>query len=225
MRQSSKYQLFKSSVSLKHPKCLSKFKVSLKYKNVSKRFKVFQLWAPYTKVTTTTKSKTTILFWGGSNKGTTRLNQVFWAPPKGLGCYWLFSEAHSLSLSLRPASFHTHCCHQWPPVGTGISKWWGLLLQLVCTLIASPSLLLTSLHPYHREPELSCSPWLHCIFKASPTRVILTLPTIAASMRFSLSFHWTTTSIYWPWANTPRFMVLSDAGLFLVTGNFLAPTG
>lgn len=68
MRQSSKYQLFKSLVSLKHPKCLSKFKVSLKYKNVSKRFKVFQLWAPYTKVTTTTKSKTTILFCGGITK-------------------------------------------------------------------------------------------------------------------------------------------------------------
>lgn len=67
---------------------------------------------------------------------------------------------------------------------------------------------------------------LHNFFKPSKTItiwVILTLPSLSSSMRYSFRPLCTTAYLCGPWGNTPGFMIFSDAGLFLTTSNFSVP--
>lgn len=54
-------------------------------------------------------------------------------------------------------------------------------------------------------------------FQASPSWVICTLPSLAASRRYSFGTIWNTGSVCWCWGNTSRFTARKDAAFFLIT--------
>ena len=72
-------------------------------------------------------------------------------------------------------------------------------------------------------PSLSCSSWLLHASKPVPPAWLLHITKYSCSMKYNLGYLWNMASLC-SQKTLPRRFHLSNAGIFLITTNFLAPT-
>lgn len=174
---------------------------------------------------------------------------IFWAPPRA----WVTSSvlpfvAHSLSSRLQLPVLHCCCCSWWSSHGTGISK--SLLSSTVIRLHQQPligslhgdKLLLLCMTPSSPGPSIATeaapSPmafhglWLcqepqllfmtpSCLQNQYHLGDSYTVPSLVTAQNTSVAISGTHSLC--SQKTLPRRFHLSDAGLFLITANFLAP--
>jgi hypothetical protein len=147
---------------------------------------------------------------------------IFWAPPRA----WVTSPAmpfvaHTSSSRLQMPVLYCCCCSWWSSHGTVISK------TMRDPFSPGPSIA-TEAAPSPMTfrvlsvPSLSCSAWPLHAFKTSTTWVTLTYYHVPLQQEYNLGYLWNTASLCFQ-KILPRRCHLNDAGLFLITANFLAP--
>ncbi len=148
---------------------------------------------------------------------------IFWAPPRA----WVTSPAmpfvaHAVSSRLQMPVLHCCCCSWWSSHGTGISK------TLHDPFSPGPSIA-TEAAPspmaFHGLSQCRASAALHDPFMPSkpvPPGWLLHITKSSHSTRYNLGYLWNTASCALQ-KTLPRRCHLNDAGLFLITANFLAP--
>ena len=148
---------------------------------------------------------------------------IFWAPPRA----WVTSPAmpfvaHILSSRLQLPVLHCCCCSWWSSHGTGISKTLHDPFSPgpSTTAEATPSPM-----AFHDLSQCQASAVLHDTFMPSkpvPPGWLLHITKSCCSTRHNIGYFWNTASLC-SQKTLPRRCHLNDAGLFLITANFLAP--
>ena len=136
---------------------------------------------------------------------------IFWAPPRA----WVTSPAmpfvaHASSSRLQMPVLHCCCCSWWSSHGTGISK------TLHDPFSPGPSI----------ATEAALSPMaFHGLSQCQASAALLNSLIhyqVPLQQEYNLGYLWNTASLCFQ-KTLPRRCHLNDAGLFLITANFLAP--
>ena len=147
---------------------------------------------------------------------------IFWAPPRA----WATSSAmpfvaHTSSSRLQMPVLHC-CCSWWSSHGTGISKTlhdpFSPGLSIATEAAPSPM-------AFHGLSQCRASAALRDPFMPSkpvPPGWLLHITKPHCSTRYNLGYLWNTASLC-SQKTLPRRCHLNDAGLILITTNFLAP--
>jgi hypothetical protein len=147
---------------------------------------------------------------------------LFWAPPRA----WVTSPAmpfvaHASSSRLQMPVIHCYCCSWWSSHGTSISK------TLHDPFSPGPSIATEaapSTMAFHGLSQYQASAALHDPFMSQNQYHLgdsYTLPSPATAQGTTLTI--SETQPLCSQKTLPRRCHLNDAGLFLITANFLAP--
>jgi hypothetical protein len=149
---------------------------------------------------------------------------IFWAPPKGS------PAVPSLALEAQVGPLHCRCCSLWSSHSTGISN---MVEPSAATSLHDPfgprtsTATEASLSPmaFPGLSQCQASAALHDSLissKAVLPGLFLHINKYSCSTRYNLGYLWNTASLCSQKTLSRRFH-LGDAGLFLMTANFLAP--